>query len=356
MPKPAIGDAEFPFSAVGPLEYARPFRIILNSTYNATVYMRCTSVFGEPTRGRVEQNLVLDSNFVPINLTVFVPQPRRQAPGWDGCRDRADGRNDGSLPKELQYYKPTGRSQHRAVWYKGMNEIIMYGGVGYLEEQPVTASQSWPTVVHDDMWYYNIFHCNNKCSGHGVCYYGFCQCYVGYYGEDCSNTSCPGTACYYDDYTHDQVCLHACQAGYIHKGNDSYVQDIAKLPCNPEPAYYNPGEVNGICDGFGTAQCSPPYIGNDCGTLDCKANCSFNGWCSVEYPVSRCMCQPGYYGDVCQYRLCLNNCSYPNGACNSTTGRCECRWTYSPYNNTRCAFTPLALSYISLCSPLCPPF
>jgi hypothetical protein len=213
MPQPAIGDAEFPFSAVGPLEYARPFRIILNSTYNATVFMRCTSVFGEPTRGRIEKNLVLDSNFVPINLTVFVPQPRRQAPGWDGCRDRADGRNDDSVPMELQYYKPTGRSQHRAVWFKGMNEIIMYGGVGYLEEQPVSLNQSWPTVVHDDMWYYNIYHCNNKCSGHGICYFGFCQCYVGYYGEDCSNTSCPGTACYYDDYTHDQVCLHACQAG-----------------------------------------------------------------------------------------------------------------------------------------------
>ena len=132
------------------------------------------------------------------------------------------------------------------------------------------------------------------------------------------------------------------------------MQDIAKLPCNPEPAYYTPGEVNGICDGFGTAQCSPPYLGNDCGTLDCKANCSFNGWCSVEYPVSRCMCQAGYYGDVCQYRLCLNNCSYPNGACNSTTGRCDCRYTYSPYNNTRYVCRPSLLSPLSSLSCLPP--
>ena len=68
---------------------------------------------------------------------------------------------------------------------------------------------------------------------------------------------------------------------------------------------------------------------------DCKANCSFNGWCSVEYPVSRCLCQPGYYGDICQYKLCLNNCSYPNGNCNATDGTCSCNMMYSPYNNTR---------------------
>ena len=66
-----------------------------------------------------------------------------------------------------------------------------------------------------------------------------------------------------------------------------------------------------------------------------KSNCSFNGWCSIEYPVSRCLCNPGYYGDVCQYMQCLNNCSYPNGVCNQTSGECTCRMMYSPYNNTR---------------------
>lgn len=68
---------------------------------------------------------------------------------------------------------------------------------------------------------------------------------------------------------------------------------------------------------------------------DCQYNCSFNGWCSVEFPVSRCMCHPGYYGDHCQYLKCLNNCSYPHGTCDSSTGECACEMTYSPYNNTR---------------------
>ncbi len=58
----------------------------------------------------------------------------------------------------------------------------------------------------DDMWYYNFDVCINNCSFHGDCHLGYCKCYSGYYGIDCSNTSCPGTACYYDELTHEQVC------------------------------------------------------------------------------------------------------------------------------------------------------
>jgi hypothetical protein len=109
------------------------------------------------------------------------------------------------------------------------------------------------------------------------------------------------------------------------------VQDITKVACS----YHNLGISNGICDGFGKTQCAPPFIGDDCSIKDCKANCSFNGWCSIEYPVSRCMCAPGYYGDICDKKICLNNCTYPNGLCNSTDGQCQCRMMFSPYLNTR---------------------
>ena len=54
-----------------------------------------------------------------------------------------------------------------------------------------------------------------------------------------------------------QSCVHSCQAGYVHTDNDTYVQDVSKLPCTLE----NPGETNGICDGFGHSQCAPPFIG-----------------------------------------------------------------------------------------------
>lgn len=223
------------------------------------------------------------------------------------------------------------RFGHRAVYHESTTEILVYGGMAYTVDRVKTLKDSYPQRVLGDMWYYNLFHCANNCSSNGDCYYGFCKCYVGYYGVDCSNISCPGTFCYYDEYSHEQICTHACQAGYKHTDVDIYQQDIAKIPCSRE----NLGESNGICDGFGSVMCAPPFIGDDCSIKDCKNNCSFNGWCSVEYPVSRCMCQPGYYGETCEFKVCLNNCSYPNGLCNTTSGACQCNMMFSPYNNTR---------------------
>jgi len=95
------------------------------------------------------------------------------------------------------------------------------------------------------------------------------------------------------------------------------------------------GESNGVCDGFGTCQCAPPFINDDCAIKDCANNCSHRGHCSVEFPVSRCICNPGYYGEHCQFKVCLNNCSYPNGRCDPQTGLCACEQLYSPYQNWR---------------------
>lgn len=323
---PPEGTPMFPYAATGPMQYARPHIFDVDENTSATVYERCTSVYGEPTRGRLVDGLNGRSNG-----SVFIAQPRRQAPGWDGCRDRSDGRTD--LPKGLQYVMPLPRYNHRAIFHPDTSEILMYGGMAYLEPQAKSLSNTWESTTLADMWYFNLHHCVNNCSGsdHGDCRFGFCKCKVGYYGNDCSNTSCPGTFCYYDEYTNEQNCTHACQAGYTHTDADTYVQDIYKIPCTEE----NWGESNGICNGDGSVQCAPPFLGDDCGTKDCKSNCSFNGWCSIEYPVSRCLCIPGYFGEICENKICLNNCSYPNGECNSSSGLCNCNMMYSPYNNTR---------------------
>lgn len=320
---PAPYTPMFPFAASAPRQWARPFLFPFNNT-RVTLYERCTSVFAEPTRGRLTDGLMGRSNG-----TLFIAQPRRQRPGWDGCRHRAD-RNP-NLPNELQYLAPFGRGNHRGVYVNETKEILIYGGRSFMEEYPMSVSTTWESRVTGDMWYYNFKHCLNNCSNHGDCFNGFCLCYVGYYGVDCSNTSCPGTFCYVNTSTYVQECTHACSAGYTHTDEDVYVTDVYKRPCSLELK----GEVNGVCDGFGQAQCAPPFIGDDCSIKDCKSNCSFNGWCSVEYPVSRCMCNPGYFGEICEYKYCLNNCSYPNGVCNTTSGLCQCRMTYSPYNNTR---------------------
>ncbi|RYY89740.1 hypothetical protein EON63_00150 [archaeon] len=322
----AHGTPIVPYAATGLRQYAQKFIYSFNSTHNGFLYEYCTSVFGEPTRGRT-----VDGFYGRASKPVLIAQPRPQRPGWDGCRDRYDVRTD--LPQSLQYVHPRARYGHRAIFHENTSEIIFYGGQAYLADQAIAyrLEKTFDSAVQSDMWYYNLDHCVNNCTGHGDCYYGFCFCFVGYYGVDCSNTSCPGTFCHYDPISHEQICTHACQAAYNHTDNDTYVQDIAKIPCSIE----HPGESNGICDGFGTTMCAPPFITQDCSVKDCPKNCSFNGWCSVEFPVSRCMCQPGYFGDICDQKLCLNNCSYPNGVCNTTSGMCACNMMYSPYLNTR---------------------
>lgn len=154
--------------------------------------------------------------------------------------------------------------------------------------------------------------------------------YDGYYGIDCSNSSCPGTFCHYDDTQHLQLCQHCCSATYVHTDADVFVENQRKVPCDLTQT----GLSHGICDGFGLCQCAPPFLTEDCSVKDCPNNCSSAGTCSVEYPVSRCMCTPPATGDDCSEVLCPNNCTFPNGVCNFTTGVCDCAQILSPYNRT----------------------
>lgn len=51
------------------------------------------------------------------------------------------------------------------------------------------------------------------------------------------------------------------QAGWSHQDGDTYVtEDISRSRCSATSS----GESHGICDGFGTCQCAPPFIGDDC--------------------------------------------------------------------------------------------
>ena len=326
------GTPMVPYAATGPMQFVKKFTFVADSQKNATMYERCTNVEAEPTRGLLLPNgsaRPLDGLFGRSSQRIRIPVPRIQAPGWDGCRNGPDGSTD--RIQGLRYDKPTGRWGHKGIFVSELDEFYVYGGMAYDQERYPTVDTTWTTNVSGEFWFINFNKCIKNCSNHGDCVMGFCFCDVGYWGEDCSNSSCPGTNCYYDELTHEQHCVHACQAGYNHTDEDVYVQDIAKVPCTRE----QPGISNGICDGYGNAMCAPPFVGEDCSIKDCKDNCNYNGWCSLEYPVARCVCNPGFYGDECQYLQCLNNCSYPNGICNSTSGNCICRMMYSPYENTR---------------------
>ena len=341
--------------------------------YKGVYYRRCTSVMGDATRGGTLgwHPKAPDGIDGRANGSVLIPQKRRRAPGWDGCRDRCFGvhpnepglypeavktyadrfecpQNASLIPDAgLQYLRPNQRSDHAAIlvphlgrWEtntRALGEIYVFGGVGYGVEQLQKTDNTFPSIVLEDMWRLGVHDCPNNCNGQGNCSYGFCQCHRGYYGADCSNISCPGDFCFVDPDTNEQVCQHCCQAGFNHSDNDKYQVDVPRVPCTfaSRRQDLSFGESNGICDGFGTCQCAPPFINDDCSIRDCANNCSHRGHCSIEFPVSRCICDPGYYGKQCQYQVCLNNCSYPNGLCNHTTGLCTCEMIYSPYQNWR---------------------
>jgi hypothetical protein len=270
---------------------------------------------------------VLDGKAGRSNSSVLIAVPRRQRPGWDGCRNRDDGNL--LLSQELQYIKPYARADHAGVYVPQTGEILIYGGKAYLAEQPRSNKVTWPYKVADDMWYYNFNHCVNNCSLHGDCKLGFCevwpllcpslalyfvsrsllcslsypvsprfsarsllcQCYVGYYGVDCSNTSCPGTFCYYDADTHDQaplppslsssplclmlppplissppqVCTHACQAAYNHTDDDVYIPNMRKVSPPPLLLLHLLPMTSGLSLLF-SSLASPPL----CSTLLCR--------------------------------------------------------------------------------------
>jgi hypothetical protein len=253
-----------PKAATSPRQYARQRKIRYNKTTELEVWEWCISVKGEPTRDKTEDGL-----FGRSEHSVLIPQPRRQSPGWDGCSN-------------IQWQIPSPRSDHSSVYVEKYDMLVAHGGVSYLANNSSTTN-----LVLGDMWVLNVHNCARDCSNNGVCANGFCKCDPGFYGVDCSNFTCPGSVCEYDN-DNAQHCSHCCF--------DTI--DGRKVPCRLEDAEMMifTGRTEGICDGFGTCQCAPPFIGEDCSILDCKHNCSFNGYCSVEFPASRCMCKDGYTG------------------------------------------------------------
>lgn len=145
------------------------------------------SVWGQPTRGTV-----LDGAGGRVNYDVFIQQQRRQAPGWDGCRDRADRRRD--LPRQLTYLRPSQRGGHRVLWAERFRLMMLYGGRGLTTEESPRLDTTYPVAVQGDLWQLGIDQCPKNCSLQGSCYYGFCFCYDGFYGLDCSNSARARTA------------------------------------------------------------------------------------------------------------------------------------------------------------------
>ncbi|KAF1327900.1 Intraflagellar transport protein 88, partial [Globisporangium splendens] len=102
------------------------------------------SVFAEPTRG---------SNLEPV----FTLQARRQAPGWDGCRDRSDGRTD--LAQELQWAHPSQRAGHMATYHEGFDKTFVFGGHGFEKEYLYQVETTYPGSSLGDLCQYYLNNC-----------------------------------------------------------------------------------------------------------------------------------------------------------------------------------------------------
>ena len=319
-----------PKAATGPRQYARKKIFPYNYT-SIEVWEWCVSGKGDPSRrnGRNERK---NQN---VSDSFLIPQPKRKSPGWDGCR-------------EFIWKQPTARSDLSSVYIDIYNSFVIYGGLGTPSFVDSSTDETPNAIVMKDMWVFNLNNCIHNCSNHGSCINGFCRCDPGFYGIDCSNITCPGSVCLYDEIQNEQHCTHCCHDGYLHKQDSEYAYihnadgSVRKRSCSAIPrnnllSFMSvpidfTGQSNGICDGFGTCQCDSPYIGADCSMRDCKlSNCSGNGYCNAEYPVSRCACKPGYFGDSCEFIECLNNCTNEaNGICDYTTGHCSCKKLYEP--------------------------
>lgn len=196
-----------PFAATGPRQYAEQKWIRYNESVVLEIWERCTSVKGEPTR-----NTITDGQYGRSNKTVYIPQMRRMSPGWNGCRG-------------LTWKIPYARSDHYGIYVDKYDILFLYGGVGYDEtEERFTRSKNihihnnvenmtYKTRVLEDFWTLSVNNCIHNCSNHGVCTNGFCKCDPGYYGIDCSNYTCPGSVCFYDEEDNQQHCTHCCHDG-----------------------------------------------------------------------------------------------------------------------------------------------
>lgn len=70
--------------------------------------------------------------------------------------------------------------------------------------------------------------CKNWCSKNGYCADGICNCNAGYYGSDCSISTCTGTQSYDPTTT---SCVTSCPSG-TYKNKYSSTCELCQSPCN----------------------------------------------------------------------------------------------------------------------------
>ncbi|XP_076131231.1 teneurin-2 isoform X3 [Alosa pseudoharengus] len=144
------------------------------------------------------------------------------------------------------------------------------------------------------------------CSGHGTCADGSCSCEAGYRGESCEEVDCLDPKC-----SGHGTCLGGqchCKAGWA-----GALCDVPRAQC-PDQCHGHGAYIpdTGICS------CDPNWMGPDCSTEVCSADCGTHGVCVGGV----CHCEVGWTGVGCDQRICSPQC-VRHGSCRD--GKCQCQ-------------------------------
>ena len=97
------------------------------------------SVWAHPTKGMSD---------IMGRKHMFVHQPRRQRYGWDGCRDRSDGRLD--MENKLLFMQPSQRFNHKSVYSNKHDLMLTFGGQNFKARRVLACVARGSPFLH--MW------------------------------------------------------------------------------------------------------------------------------------------------------------------------------------------------------------
>ncbi|CAD5213951.1 unnamed protein product [Bursaphelenchus okinawaensis] len=197
--------------------------------------------------------------------------------------------------------------------------------------------------------------CKFECFGKGSCHNGSCQCFPGYSGKYCQETSCPilcsgngvfsnGECVCHQGY-HGKICekldrklepsyLQPFDGGF-HHSNIMPLSSELSAPKSTEASYvastvntknneiittrstltcHNGGEAR-----YNKCVCRLGFGGAKCDEIKCPNDCNGHGRCSDGI----CSCDVGWNGKDCGIDACPSSCSN-NGKCKRVKGEFKC--------------------------------
>ena len=212
-----------------------------------------------------------------------------------------------------------------------------------------------------------------RCSDHGYCAKGHCQCQAGWAGLDCSLRSAPakcingrfvaasnrsesvdaGTCKCLDGWAGEACDFRVCHGpggnchghGICLGARCRCLAGYAGADCKTSLCETDCSNGHGRCVD-GKCRCHAGFTGELCEIETCPGACSGHGFCSDDGGASHCKCVPGYSGIDCATPLCLT--TVPGSPC-SGHGRCAPRST-TDKNQSRAALAPPSASHLFSCS------